>query len=124
MSITLDDIKSNNSNYCLYCGGLILPSTDSGWEGFTADGVTTQKICVFCDLERKNEPITKLEIEERQCKNNADWVISNEDPYQDTYSCLEHLPEMIFVDTKTITKVFGEEQKERCCFMKEIKSNG
>lgn len=61
MSIDLDDIKSNNSNYCLYCGGLILPSTDSGWEGFTTDGVTTQKICVFCNIERNHETIEKAQ---------------------------------------------------------------
>lgn len=60
-SISLDDIKSNKLNHCLYCGRFIYPSIDSGWEGFTTDGVTTQKICVFCNAERDNEPIIKLE---------------------------------------------------------------
>jgi hypothetical protein len=119
-SIDLDDIKSNNSNYCLYCGRLILPNTDSGWEGFTKDGVTTQKICIFCELERANQPIIKLED---RCKNKAEWVISNEDPYQDTYSCTEHLPDMIFIDTTIIRKVFGEEKNELCCFIRNCISN-
>lgn len=122
-SISLDDIKSNNVNYCLYCGRFIYPSIDSGCEGFTADGVTTQKICVFCNAERENEPIIKYADNGEQCNNKADWVISSNDPYQDTYSCTEHLSSMVFEDTEIIRKAVGEEEKQQCCYMKEIKNS-
>ena len=44
-------IESNGIKKCLRCGCQIDPTTDSGWEAFTSDGVHTQPICKECDLK-------------------------------------------------------------------------
>lgn len=49
--VDFDHIESNKSSTCLYCGCKITSDNNSGWEGFTADGKTTQPICVICDAK-------------------------------------------------------------------------
>jgi hypothetical protein len=63
--MNLDDIKSNKVRYCLYCGIPITPDTDSGWEGFTSDGKTTQPICAWCDVVQANEIGIKAEEDDK-----------------------------------------------------------
>lgn len=53
-------IKSNNKRVCLDCGVRITWLNDSGWEGFTQDGVTTQPLCKKCDRAR-NSITAKIE---------------------------------------------------------------
>jgi len=64
----LNDIHSNNKPICARCGCIIMPITDSGWEIFTDDGITTQPICILCHLSDKNTT-------EKAVNNNTNKVI-------------------------------------------------
>lgn len=46
---TTEQIQSNDLPWCLRCGVQIAPENDSGWEAFTEDGRTTQKMCKKCN---------------------------------------------------------------------------
>lgn len=48
-------IRSNQIKECLGCGVEITQGNDSGWEGFTEDGITTQPLCRDCDQSRSVE---------------------------------------------------------------------
>lgn len=53
------EIKSNNLPLCGTCGWPVDEDNDSGWEVFTADGVTTQPQCVACNHESNTGPCLK-----------------------------------------------------------------
>ena len=48
-------IRSNLVKECLSCSIEITQENDSGWEGFTEDGITTQPLCRDCDQSRSVE---------------------------------------------------------------------
>ena len=49
---TTEQITSNDYAICFDCKCKITPQNDSGWEVFTSDGRTTQKVCKRCDYIR------------------------------------------------------------------------
>jgi hypothetical protein len=52
---TEEPIQSNELPICIHCGEPITEVNDSGWEAFTEDGRTTQKICISCDKKNNIE---------------------------------------------------------------------
>lgn len=52
-------IGSNHIEKCLWCDTDITLQSDSGWEAFTADSVTTQPICKTCDEKSSAEELSK-----------------------------------------------------------------
>ena len=57
---TREPIQSNELPICVSCGRPIDEFNDSGWESFTEDGRTTQKICTECD-KTNNKVMKKAE---------------------------------------------------------------
>jgi len=50
------------------------------------------------------------------CSAPAEWELCGTDPYDITYSCNEHLGDMVAVDTYVINAV-DKESDEACCFI-------
>lgn len=48
-------LDSNHLPWCLHCKVEITEENDSGWEAFTEDGITTQKICKECFNKMEKE---------------------------------------------------------------------
>jgi hypothetical protein len=51
--LSLDDVRRNPVETCMFCRGRITEDNDSGWCGFVAPGVV-QKICTTCHAEMAN----------------------------------------------------------------------
>ncbi len=60
---TVEPMQSNNIPICLRCEVPITKENDSGWEGFTSDGRTSQPLCKTCDKEDNKGGLKKPDQE-------------------------------------------------------------